>query len=415
MRPPRLLAARDFRRWYLSRSASVTGTAASAVALPLLTYQTTGSALVTSAVAALEALPYLLFGLFAGAAADRWRRKRMMVSADLVCALLMLTVPAAHALGLLTTAHVLIVAGGLGAGFCWFDAAAWGALTRIAGKARLPEANSLIWSTGVVLGIAVPALSGALAAATSPAMVLTVPAGAYLASAAWIARLRGDLDAASGPDAARGRVRRDIAEGLRYLWREPSVRTLSLTGFGLSAAGGGAVALLVVHADEVLGLARDDRRIGVLYAAAAAGALLGAVLLPSLGRRLGQGMVSIIGYGVFTVALVGLAVTTSFVAAVVWWAVWDLASSTAITNGITVRQQLTPDELQGRVNTTGRMIAWGGTPFGALLGGACAEAFGVQVAYLVLAVPALAGLVVLLNSPVRQLRIQLSSGSFGGR
>lgn len=95
----RLLAAPDFRRWYLSRSATVAGTAASAVALPPLTYRSTGSALVTSAVAALEALPYLLFGLFAGAAADRLRRKRMMVSADLICALLMLSVPAAHALG----------------------------------------------------------------------------------------------------------------------------------------------------------------------------------------------------------------------------------------------------------------------------------------------------------------------------
>ena len=57
--------------------------------------------------------------------------------------------------------------------------------------------------------------------------------------------------------------------------------------------------------------------------------------------------------------------------------------ATAITNGITVRQQLTPDDRQGRVNTTGHMIAWGGTPFGALQGGLTAEAYGISAAYLV--------------------------------
>src|SRR4051812_24525867 len=77
----------DFWRWFLARSASVAGTAASAVALPLLVYRSSGSAALTAAVVGLEALPYLLFGLFAGAAADRLNRKTMMVSADLCCAL----------------------------------------------------------------------------------------------------------------------------------------------------------------------------------------------------------------------------------------------------------------------------------------------------------------------------------------
>jgi hypothetical protein len=72
----RLLAGRDFRLWYVSRSTSVAGTVASAVALPLLTYQTSGSPALTAAVVGLEALPYLLFGLFAGAAAGRPRGER---------------------------------------------------------------------------------------------------------------------------------------------------------------------------------------------------------------------------------------------------------------------------------------------------------------------------------------------------
>jgi MFS family permease len=397
----RLLAGRDFRLWYVSRAASVAGTAASAVALPLLTYQTSASPVLTAAVVGLEALPYLLFGLFAGAAADRLRRKAMMVGADLACALVLASVPAAQAGGVLTTGHVLAAAFGVGCGFCWFDSAAWGALARLVGKARLPEANSLIWSTEIVLVIAIPAGAGALAATTDPALVLAVDAATYAVSALLIARIRVGLDPPPRPSLD---LRAEIGEGLRYLWGQPVIRTLSLTGFAFNLSAGGVFGLLVVHADEVLGMAPPDRRIGLLYTAAATGALAAALLLPRATRAAGPGPVSLVAYSVFVAALLGLAANPYFAGALLLWAVWELARGTGNMNGITVRQQLTPDELQGRVNTTGRMISWGGTPFGALLGGAVAELSGVRAAYVVLAAPVAVGLVVLLASPVRRLR-----------
>ncbi|MGN9909239.1 MFS transporter [Phytohabitans sp. LJ34] len=398
----RLLAERDFRRWFVSRSTSFAGTVASAVALPLLTYQTSDSPALTAAVVGLEALPYLLFGLFAGAAADRLRRKAMMVSADIACAALLATVPLAHALGVLTVGHVLAVAFGVGCGFCWFDSAAWGALARLVGKPRLPAANSLIWSTEIVLAIAVPAAAGLLASLADPAVVLAGDAATYLVSAALLVRIGTDLDP---PVRAESHVRADIAEGLRFLWRQPVIRTMSLTGFGLNLAGGGASGLLVVHADKVLGLSSPDRRVGLLYSAAAVGGLAAAVLLPRAARTLGAGKVSIVAYALFVLALLGLAVTPVFAGALLLWAAWELGRGAGNMNGITVRQQLTPDELQGRVNTTGRMISWGGTPFGALVGGGVAELAGVRAAYVVLAVPVAVGLVALVASPVRRLRV----------
>lgn len=409
-----LLAGRDFRLWYASRAASFGGTVASAVALPLLTYQASDSAALTAAVVGLEALPYLLFGLLAGAAADRLRRKAMMVSADLACAFLLATVPAAKALGVLTAPHVLVVAFGVGCGFCWFDSAAWGALARLTGRARLPQANSLIWSTEVVLQVAVPAGAGLAAAAVDPAVVLAVDAATYLVSAALIARIGTDLDpgaaAPPGPPAAvavraKPGLRAEIGEGLRFLWRQPVIRAMSLAGFALNAAGGGVLGLLVVHADEVLGMAPPDHRIGLLYTAAAAGGLVAAVLLPRVGRAAGQGAVSLGAYALFVATLLGLAFAPSFAGALLLWVAWELARSAGNMNGITVRQQLTPDELQGRVNTTGRMISWGGTPFGALAGGLVAEAAGVRTAYAVLAVPVAVALTGLVSSPVRHLRI----------
>jgi MFS family permease len=253
-----------------------------------------------------------------------------------------------------------------------------------------------------VLGIAVPAGAGVLASLADPALVLAADAATYLVSAALLVRIGADLDPAVR---TVSHVRADIAEGLRFLWRQPVIRTLSLTGFGLNLAAGGVFGLLVVHADQVLGLTPPDRRVGLLFSAAAVGALAAAVLLPRAARTLGAGKVSIIAYTLFVLALLGLAFVPVFAAALLLWAVWEVGRGGGNMNGITVRQQLTPDELQGRVNTTGRMISWGGTPFGALVGGGVAELAGVRAAYVVLTVPVALGLLVLLASPVRRLRI----------
>lgn len=398
-----LLRDADFRRWYLARSISYAGTAATAVALPLLAYQKTGSAALTGAVAAAEALPYLIFGLPAGAVADRVSRLRLMVAAELLAAVLVLSAPVAQVFGTLTDLHIVGVAAAIGTAFCWFDAAAWGALTRVAGRDRLVRANSLIWATATVTGIAVPAIAGVAASLWDPSAVLIADALTYLVSIVLLRRIGVALEQEEARGTGRS-LRHDIAAGLAYLWRQPVIRTLSLTGFGLSTTAGGILALLVVHAHEQLGLTGGDRRIGLLYAAAAVGAFASALALPILSRILGVGRLSMAGYSVFLAAVLALAGAESLWLALLLWVACDFAGATAITNGITVRQQLTPDDLQGRVNTTGRMIAWGGTPVGAALGGLVAETHGVSTAYALLAVPVGLALVALLLSPVRRLR-----------
>ncbi|WP_158647448.1 MFS transporter [Actinoplanes sp. ATCC 53533] len=399
----RRLFDRDFSLWYAARAVSVFGTAASAVALPLLAYRTSGSAALTAAVVGLEALPYLLFGLLTGAAADRLRRRVMMVTADLCCAAALATVPVAAALGVLSVWHVLAVAFAVGCGFCWFDAAAWGSFVALVGKARLTRANSLIWSTEIVVEIVAPAAAGLLATLANPSVVLAADAGTYLVSAALLTVIRTPLDASER--SPRRRLRTEIGEGLRCLWRMPAVRTLTLAGFAFNAAAGGVIGLLVVHAHTALGLGTTDGRLGLLYAAGAVGSLAAAAALPWLSRRAGQGAVSIAGFAVFVASIVALAGASGFGAALALWALWATARLAVNANSVTVRQLLTPDELQGRVNTTGRMISWGGTPFGALIGGLTAQAYGVRVAYLLLAVPAALALGWLLASPVRGLRL----------
>ena len=140
-----LLRERDYRRFWAARVLAVAGAGLTAVALPLLAFDRSGgSALVTSAVAALQVAPYLVLGLLAGALADRLPRRVLMVGAELAC------VVALAALGLLgehaTTVHVLVVALVVPTAFVWFDAAAFGALPALVGRERLAEANGTLWT-----------------------------------------------------------------------------------------------------------------------------------------------------------------------------------------------------------------------------------------------------------------------------
>src|SRR5437899_10060882 len=105
--PARLRDDPQFRRFWTARMVSLAGSSFTYVALPVLIYRRTGSPLLTGLVAAFEAIPYLLLGLVAGALADRWDRRRVMVAADLTSAVALGSLPVAAAFGVLTVPHIL--------------------------------------------------------------------------------------------------------------------------------------------------------------------------------------------------------------------------------------------------------------------------------------------------------------------
>lgn len=144
-------------------------------------------------MSALAVLPYLLFGLIAGALADRFSRRRMMVLSDSVSAVALLSVPVAYLFGVGTVAQVLLVTFVSWTAFVWFDAAAWGALTSVVGRDQLVRANSVVWSFGVVAAIVMPALAGVVGVA-HPSIVLAFDGLTYVVSALLIVRIRTTLN-----------------------------------------------------------------------------------------------------------------------------------------------------------------------------------------------------------------------------
>ncbi|MBP2475373.1 MFS family permease [Crossiella equi] len=395
----------DFRRYLCARVVSVAGSLVTVVALPVLVYRLTGSAAWTAAVAAAEALPYLLFGLLAGALADRVDRRRLMIAVDLVNALVIASVPLLWLLEALTPWQVVAVAFVSQSLFVLFDSANFGALPALVGKERITSAYATVFGATTVVEMLVPPLATLAVTVVSPAPMLAVDALTYAVSALLLRAITRPL---SEPDRAGrprslGDIRADVRAGLGFLWRQPTVRTLTLVGATHSAAGGAWVAMVVPWADRSLGVTPSgDARLAVLMSCWAVGALIASKLTPVLTRRLGAARLAL--RALPTSLLCGLAVVFSSywlfgaLAAVAWGA----AYTTVVINSITYRQQVTPPELQGRVNTTARMLSWGvGNPLGAALAGtvavAVSPAAGLAASVAVLAV----GVVLAWCSPLR--------------
>jgi hypothetical protein len=297
--------------------------------------------------------------------------------AALAVAAVLLSVPLAWFAGALVAPHVVAVAFAAQTAFVFFDAANFGALPALVGKDRLTPAYSTLYGRTTVVELVVPGLTGLLVAVVAPAALLAVNALTGVGSALL---LRGIKSSMANPRPVRGagELVGDVREGLRFLWHEPVIRTLTLVGAAHSVASGAWSAVLVPFADRVLDVApRGDVRLAALFSCWGLGAIIASRLLPWLTERWGEARVALRALPLSVLG--GLLVLVSghwllTCAAAVYWGV---AQAVVVINGITYRQKVCPEELQSRVNTTARMVAWGaGQPLGALLAGAVSVAVG---------------------------------------
>jgi hypothetical protein len=389
--PPKLWRNSAFMLFWSARTISFAGTGVTIVALPVLVYRLTGSPAATASLAAIEVVPYLALGLFAGALADRADRRMVMVLSDAAAALLLGSIPVAAVLHLLVAPQLFIVALGIATAFVWFDAANFSALPALVDRSQLAAATSMVWSSGSIALLIGPAVGAGLMTALAPAYVLGLDAATYAASALLITSIRRHLGRPSLESARNSSMRRDIADGLRFLWHQPVVRTITLATFTICVSWGGTFGLLVVYAHRALHLNRTDARLGLLYSAGELGGLIAVIIVPRIVKcaTIGRMVAAFILANAAILAL--LAVVPSYGWALLLFSCYELTYMLVITVGITLRQMLTPDHLQGRVNTTGRLIAWCGQPAGALLAGAAAELMPVRLVFVLMTFGVAAG------------------------
>jgi hypothetical protein len=341
---------------------SSAGTAAPGIAYPLLVLALTHSPAKAGLVGFARLLPYALLALPAGVAADRWNRKALMIGADTVRAAFLVVLVAAIHYGHASWPLIALVAFCEGAGAVVFGVAQAGALRALVPRAQLPAAVGAQRARQAVVELAGPPLGGVLFS-VGRALPFAVDAASYVFSLASLSAIRTPFQEEREPRHAR--LRTEVAEGFRYLWREPFIRATTIL-YALANVTIPALALVVVVVGRREGF--SSGRIGVLVAAFGAALLAGALISPLVRRRL----------SVRGIILLELWTALGSGAFLIWPSVWVLVAGMLpqalvipATDSVVVgyRVATIPDRLLGRVESVRSNLARLIDPLGPLVAG----------------------------------------------
>ncbi len=371
-----------FVRWATAEAVSMLGSAVTAIALPILVYQMTGSAALTGLLFALRVLPYLFVGLIAGPIADRGNRRMLIIGGNIAEGILTASIPIAAAFGMLTVAHIYIVTLASATVFVFSDAAVFAAVPALVGKERLPAANGFLGALQSGSEIAGPAIAGVMIASIGASATLWIDATSFFVAAAVQLTISSNFRVSNGAaSAGPGRIRQHLGRALRFIRAERTVSTLLVAGFGNSFAFGAVLGLLVPYAIQELDLTSQDNRIGLLYAALGVGSLISGLLFARLFATTRIHWLTPLSLATSGAIAAALSLTNRATVAIALLLVFSTAITFTITIGITYRQLAASDDLRSTVNVIGRMIAWGGQPFGAATGALLASLTSVAVSY----------------------------------
>lgn len=367
-----------FWRVWLASTGSNLGDGVVAVALPLLAATYTQDPLLIGGLTVAAGLPWLAFSLVAGALVDRWDRRLVIVVVDVLRALVIGGLGAAVLLGWDALWWVYAAAVALGVGETLADTAAQTILPAVVPERELERANGRLFAAQIVTNqFAGPPLGGFLFAVAASAP-LFFDGATFLVSAALLASLRGDF--AATDRTAPAHLSREIAEGLRFLWRDKLIRSFALGAAAINFSSAATAAFAVLYAGEVLGL--DALGFGVLLGVAASGNIIGSLLAPRLIGLWGRGAAVVGAVASIAVALAVIGVTSSPVVAGAGFALFGFASDVWNVVAVSHRQRVVPNRLLGRLNAAYRLLAYGAFPLGGLCTGLAARSFGLRAPYL---------------------------------
>jgi MFS family permease len=366
------LRHRNFRLWFIGQTLSMVGTWMQSVAQGWLVFQLTGSEFALGAISFIGTLPTLFLMLPAGALADRIPRRKVLLVTQTVMMLLAFILATLAATKTLQIWHIGVLAACLGIANS-FDAPARQALAveMVEDRADLMNAialNSTIFNLARVVG---PAIGGVVLAAVGAAWCFTLNGLSFLA--VLVALLLMKLPEVH-PEVRAGALTLQIAEGVKYVWQTPVVRTATALVAVSSLFGFSYAVLLPAYAVDVLHV--GEAGLGALNTAVGIGALVGSLIVASMSRFPRKGLLLTVGSIIFPAVLVAFAFSRSFSISLAALSVIGVAfvAQNAMSN--TLIQIVVPDSLRGRVMAVYTLMFFGTAPFGALQAGSIAQALG---------------------------------------
>jgi predicted MFS family arabinose efflux permease len=397
---PSLWRNRDYMLLWSGQVVSVIGTGASQIVYPLLILALTNSPTAAGLAAALGSLPYIFFSLPAGAFIDRWDRKRVMIYCDIGRALTLGSIPVALAFNALTIWQIYLAALIEGSLFVFFNIAEVAALSRVVAKGQFPAATAQNEAAFTIANIIAPSIGTTLYQTFGRAFPFVFDSISYAVSVISLFFIRTKFQ--TERLATQLHLRAEIAEGLRWLWHQRLVRFIAFTTGMLNFIGAGSTLILILLAKS---LGAADAQIGLIFSLASIGGVIGSVIGGFIQKRFTFGQVIITTVAIQAVVFPLFAVVRNF------WLIPIIAAFIFVTGPVynvvqfSYRLALIPDALQGRVNSTFRLIAFGFQPLGAALSGILIEHIGLIPTILFYSIWGIAlAITVALNSNVRHAR-----------
>ena len=374
----------DFRRFWLSRILTNFGAQVTMLALPLcavLLLHATPAEM--GMLAAIQSLPFLLFGLPTGVLLDRKRRLPVMFTSDTMVALALASVPLAWWLGILSVPWIYAVAFAIGTGYVVGGGAEQVYLTFLVGRDKLIAAHAKFAATESASRLLGPGIAGALVQLLGAPLAVLCNVAAFAVS---IANLKRIQVREPEPNPPQTHPLIEIREGLVFVWQMPLLRTLAWIASAWHVLFYAFMALHVLFASRVLGL--SPGMMGAAHMVGGVGVLASSLMIKPMSERFGTGATiviglcgSAVGFALLPLIPAGseghMTVTMAAYAIVVFWL--DCGAMLFFVPYIALRQRITPDAMLGRMVATMRCITVAMAPIGALAAGALAERFSVRV------------------------------------
>ena len=397
-----------FTRYFSAVAVGAFGSALTAVALPVLVVGVLGaSAFEVGIVNAAQFVPYALLGFFAGVYVDRWPRQRVLVWASLGRALSLALVPVFWAAGLLHLWVLVVLLLLFGAFSVFGFAATQSLLPQIIERRALRAANARLDQAEAAGQIAGPALGGAIVGLIGAPLAIAVDAATYIVDALLIASMR--ITESVQRQSVRRSVRREMAEGLRWVYRHRVLGPLAWSTHVWFFANAAGLTVLAVFALRTLNF--SSFLYGLLFAVGGVASLAGATFAARVGARFGSGPTITATRALYPIAwaLVASAPTgdaphppaAAVIVIFAAFVLYGFAGGVENANEMSFRQVVTPDALLGRVNGTMRAANRTMGAIGALAGGAAATLLGVRPALIGIVGVFTAAFIIAICSPLR--------------
>jgi MFS family permease len=397
-----VLRHRDFTLLWAALTVSELGDSVTFLAFPLVAVVALGAPPVqVGLVSAAGSVAWLLVGLPAGVWVDRLRRRPVMIASDLARAALLVSVPLAWWLGLLTVAQLAVVALLSGMAQVLFSVANTALLPRVLPADRLADGNGVLQASASAASIVGPGLGGGLVQLVGAPAALLLDVASFLLSAGAVGAMRTSEPV---PAAARRRLRAELREGMAYVLRTPLPRTLAIGATVCNVALAGYDTVLIIFLVRQLQL--PTWVIGLAFGAVSVGGLVGAALAGRLARRIGDARAVRLAAGAVLCGL--LTPLAGGGARLAWLVVGGLGLSAAlgifnvcVASGL---QASVPGALLGRVTASIRVFTRGALSLGALLGGVLAGVLVPRTALALVLVLLLPIPVIIWRSPLGRVR-----------